>query len=102
MTSHEFDAYCDTQPIIEPSYHEQVEVMHEFAESHEEALKNEGAIGTLKDLHFYLLRNRPVNETHDVTRGLRWATRAIELQIELLDGTFVPLPLIANMKGGVL
>ena len=102
MTSHEFDAYFDMQPLEALPYHEQIEVMHEFAESHEETLKNEGAIGTLKELHSYLLRNRPVNETDDVTRGLRWATRAIELQIELLDGSFVPLPLIANMKGGVL
>ena len=102
MTTHEFDAYCDTQDFAEPDYHEQLAVMHEFEESRAEALKSEGAIGTLKDLHSYLLRNRPVNETDDVTRGLRWATRAIELQIELLDGSFVPLPLIANMKGGVL
>ena len=101
-TTHEFDAHCDTQHFAEPDYHELIVLMHEFEESREEALQRQGAIATLKDLRSYLLRYRPVHETNDVTRGLRWAITAIEIQIKQLDGTFVPLPLTATTKGGVL
>jgi hypothetical protein len=50
MTSHEFDAYCDSQDFAEPDYHEQVAVMHEFELDREATLKQLGAIDALENL----------------------------------------------------
>jgi len=50
MTTHEFDAYCDTQDIIEPDYHEQLLMMQEFEESRNNTLKQQGAIDALQSL----------------------------------------------------
>ena len=38
MTSHEFDAYCDSQEFAEP-YHEQIAVMHEVELDREESVR---------------------------------------------------------------
>ena len=32
MSTHEFDAYCETQDFTEPDYHEQLLALHEFEE----------------------------------------------------------------------
>ena len=50
MSTHEFDAYFDMQDIIEPDYHEQIAVMHEFEMTRETALKQQGAIDALHNL----------------------------------------------------
>ena len=50
MTTHDFDAYCDTLPYQEPPYHEQLAVMQEMEEAHEAALKRQGAIEALQNL----------------------------------------------------
>jgi len=51
MTStHEFDAYLDTQPLEEPPYHEQLLVMQGFEEAREAALKQQGARKVLQSL----------------------------------------------------
>jgi len=49
MTSHEFDAYCDSQEFAEP-YHEQIAVMHEVELDREESVRQQGAIDALKQL----------------------------------------------------
>ena len=43
MTTHEFDAHFDRQPLEDPPYHEQIAVMHA-------ALKQQGAIDALQSL----------------------------------------------------
>jgi hypothetical protein len=50
MTTHEFDAYCDTQDIIEPDYHEQIIVLQEFEMTREDNLRRLGAIDALQSL----------------------------------------------------
>ena len=52
MSSHEFDAYQDMQPLeqFDPPYHEQLTVMHEFECTREAALKQQGAIDALRSL----------------------------------------------------
>ena len=50
MTSHDFDAFLDTQDLQDPSYHEQIAVMHEFELDRETTLKEQGAIEALKRL----------------------------------------------------
>ena len=50
MTTHDFDAYCDTLPDQEPPYHEQLAVMQEIEKAHEAALKRQGAIEALQNL----------------------------------------------------
>jgi len=50
MTSHEFDAYLDMQPLEDPPYHEQIAVMHELERTRESALKQQGAIDALQSL----------------------------------------------------
>ena len=50
MTSHEWDASLDTQPLEDPPYHEQIAMMHELEKTRENALKQQGAIDTLQGL----------------------------------------------------
>jgi hypothetical protein len=50
MTTHEFDAHCDTLPHKEPPYHEQLLVKQEFEETRNVALKQQGAIEALHNL----------------------------------------------------
>jgi hypothetical protein len=50
MTTHDFDAYCDTLPLEEPPYHEQMLFLQEVEEAHEAALKQQGAIEALQNL----------------------------------------------------
>jgi len=50
MTSHEVDAYFDTQPLEDPPYHEQIAVMHELEKTRENALKQQGAREALQSL----------------------------------------------------
>ena len=55
MTStHEFDAYLDTQPLEEPPYHEQLLIMQQFEEAHKSELKRQGAIDALHSLSLTL------------------------------------------------
>ena len=54
MTTHEFDAYCDSQPFEEPPYHEQLIAMQEMEEMHEAALKQQGAVEALQNLMLIL------------------------------------------------
>ena len=50
MSSHEFDAYCDTVALDDPPYHEQIAIMHELESIRETALKQQGAIDALQSL----------------------------------------------------
>jgi len=49
-TTHEFDAYCDTQDLAEPDYDEQLLVMQEFEEDRNAKLKRQGAIEALRSV----------------------------------------------------
>ena len=53
-TTHEWDAYCDSQPFEEPPYHEQLIAMQEMEEMHEATLKRQGAIEALQNLMLIL------------------------------------------------
>ena len=50
MTSHEWDASLDTQPLEDPPYHEQIAMMHELEKTRETALKQQGAKEALQSL----------------------------------------------------
>ena len=50
MSSHEFDAYCDSVALDDPPYHEQIAIMHELESTRETALKQQGAIDALQSL----------------------------------------------------
>jgi len=50
MTTHEFDAYCDSQEFAEPDYHEPLLMMHEVEKKREDTLKGEGALDALQRL----------------------------------------------------
>jgi len=50
MTSHEWDASLETQPLEDPPYHEQIAMMHELERARESALKQQGAIDALQGL----------------------------------------------------
>ena len=50
MTSHEFDAFLDTQDLQAPPYHEQIAVMYEVELDREESVRQQGAIDALKQL----------------------------------------------------
>jgi hypothetical protein len=54
MTTHEFDAYFDMQPLEDPPYHEQVLMMEEFERTREATLKQQGAIDALQSLSITL------------------------------------------------
>jgi len=49
-TTHEWDAYCDSLPLEEPPYHEQLLAMQEMEEAHEATLKRQGAVEALQNL----------------------------------------------------
>jgi len=78
MTTHDFDAYLDMQPAeyFEPPYHEQLLVMQEIQESHENALKRQGAIEALEAVYSKIAKlmwNNPSTST-----GLWLAHREIK------------------------
>jgi len=90
MTSHEFDLYCNTVALEEPPYHEQLLMMQQFEETHNAALKQQGAIDALGNLSLTLsqiiLRN---DGRGDDLFGLREAVEVIKSNL-------------GGMKGGVL
>ena len=90
MTSHEFDAYLDTQPLEDPPYHEQIAVMHEVEMAREATLKQQGAIDALEKLSLTLSQII----IRDDVRGdyLFW----------LYDALKVVKSNLGNRKGGVL
>jgi hypothetical protein len=84
MTTHEFDAYCDTLPAehFEPPYHEQLAVMQEFEMTRENALKRQGAIEALEAVYSKIAKlmwNSPLTST-----GLWIAGREIKDQLNAL------------------
>jgi DNA modification methylase len=54
-TTHEFDAYCDTQNIEDPPYHEQIALMHEYDEQCDKIAKCNGALDALVALRSRLV-----------------------------------------------
>ena len=88
MSTHEFDAYLDMQDIIEPDYHEQVAVMHEFEENREDALKEQGAIDALEGLRTRLAFFQDAYEKHyqnDDSVSNYSAMLAHQLSVKTLD-----------------
>jgi len=57
-TTHEFDAYCDTQDFAEPDYHEQCLVMQDFAEYAENEHRRLGAIDALEDVKYQMVSQK--------------------------------------------
>ena len=56
MTStHEFDAYCDTQELQEPPYHEQIAILQELEEMRDDIAKCSGALDALVRLRSHLV-----------------------------------------------
>ena len=101
MSTHEFDAYLDMQDIIEPDYHEQIALMHEFELTHEVKLKQQGALEALVKLRDELTDYPALYSTYRAkdgrdtigrtSAGLAVALRAVD---RLLNDT--------EVKGGVL
>ena len=54
MSSHEFDAWLETQPLPEPTYDEQVLLAQEIEEAHDAELKQQGAVDALQNLSITL------------------------------------------------
>ena len=84
MTTHEFDAYLDTQPIehFDPPHHEQLLVMEEFEVTRETALKRQGAIEALEVVYSNIAKmvwNDPSTST-----GLWLAQREIKEHLATL------------------
>ena len=92
MTSHEFDAYLDTQPPehFDPPYHEQIAVMHEIEMTREATLKQQGAIDALETLSLTLSQII----IRDDVRG--------DYLFGLYDALTVVKSNLGNRKGGVL
>ena len=87
MTTHEFDAYCDSQEFAEPDYHEQIAVMHEVEMAHEATLKQQGAIEALQRLTVTLsalcLRE---DAKGDYFFGLHTALEVVERNLGVVKG----------------
>jgi hypothetical protein len=84
MTTHEFDAYCDTLPAehFEPPYHEQLLVMQEFEMTRETVLKKQGAREALEAVYSKIAKlmwNNPSTST-----GIWLAHREIKEQLAIL------------------
>jgi hypothetical protein len=82
MSTHEFDAYCDTQEHFEPSHHEQLLAMHEF----EETEKWKPAIAALETLRERLMLFENVYAGQD--QELIYVTAALSayrIAVETLD-----------------
>ena len=88
-TSHEFDAYCDTQPDehFEPDYHEQLVVMQEFEVTRETALRKQGAKEALCELKHYLLLCAVDDRCRDEFFGLKWSIDSINRRLSNLEVT---------------
>jgi hypothetical protein len=87
-TTHEFDAHCDQQDFAEPDYHEQVAVLWEMEENHEESLREQGAINALERLRNRLVFFRDAYETHyqnDASTSNYSAMLAHQLSVQTLD-----------------
>jgi hypothetical protein len=84
MTTHEFDAYCDTLPHHEPPYHEQLLVMQEFEWTRDVALKQQGTKEALTELNRYLMYSEIQDGMGDTLMGLKWAIDAIDRQVAKL------------------
>ena len=89
MTTHEFDAYLDMQPIehFDPSYHEQLLVMQEFEETREASLKQQGAKEALGELKHYLLLCAIDDRCRDEFFGLKWSIDAINRRLSNFEIT---------------
>ena len=90
MTSHEFDAYLDMQPLehFDPAYHEQLTVMHEFELDRDESVRQQGAIDALKQLRNRLAFFRDAYEKHyqdDASVSNYSAMLAHQTAVETLD-----------------
>ena len=97
MTSHEFDAYMDMQPIehFEPPYHEQLLVMEEFQIARETELKKAGAMEALKELKLYLLVCGIDERCKDELLGLKWSIDAITRRLSDIEVS-------VTMEGGAV
>ena len=87
MSSHEFDAWLETQPLEEPDYYEQMTVMHEFECSREDVLKQQGAIDVLQSLTVTLSTLCLREDVHgDYFFGLHTALEVIRNNLDVARG----------------
>ena len=89
MSSHEFDAYLDMQPLehFDPPYHEQLTVMHEFECTREDTLRQEGAIDALRSLTITLSALCLREDVHgDYFFGLHAALEVIRNNLDVARG----------------
>jgi len=99
MTTHEFDAYCDTQPLQEPPYHEDLllaEMHRDFTEMEiekEANLKRQGAKEALDELKLFLLISGNDERCKEEIWGLKWSIDAINRRLTNLEVT---------QEGGIL
>ena len=93
MTTHEYDAYCDTLPdtvIIDERYHEEIPCMEqqiqdeaEMKEAYDNALKREA----LEELKSYLVFCGLKKQCEDELKGLKWSIDAINRRLaDLTEG----------------
>ena len=93
MTSHDWDKHCDTLPLQEPPYHEQLLVMQEFEARRETTLKQQGAKEALDELKLFLLISGNDERCKEEFWGLKWSIDAINRRLSNLEVT---------QEGGVL
>jgi hypothetical protein len=89
MTSHEFDAHIDVQPVAleEPDYYEQMTVMEEFECSREATLKQQGAIDALQSLTATLSVLCLRDDVHgDYFFGLHDALEVTKSKLDIMKG----------------
>jgi hypothetical protein len=82
MSTHEFDAYLDMQPLEDPPYHEQLLAMHEY----EEAEKWKPAVAALEGLRERLMffENAYAKEDQELLY-ITAALGAYQIAIDTLD-----------------
>ena len=92
MTSHEFDAYCDTLPAdcFAMPYHEdlllqQMQDENEMQVARENALKKAGAMEALGELKHYLLLCAVDDRCRDEFFGLKWSIDAITRRLSDIE-----------------
>ena len=95
MTSHDYDAHCDTLEMEATQYHEDLlaeQEQHEAKAAHESALRKEGAHEALTELRQLLCLCAIDDRLQDEFFGLKWSIDAIDRRLADL----------AEVKGGAL
>jgi hypothetical protein len=87
MTTHEFDTLCDTLPLQEPPYHEQLIVMQEMETERMATLRQEGAVAALQNfsltLSAFILRD---SVKGDYFFGMHDALEIVRSNLDAMKG----------------